>query len=121
MEILIGNSFSMTLIRNHQVTIKEIKIGKLKALASSDGVVSYWGHENTRKAAEEVVGCSLMPTSERPAITLDENFYPQLDGKTFRQGYVLSPEYRPGFRPAIGTEVSASDIVGWHALKLSWK
>ena len=120
MKILIGNAFSMTLIRNHQVTIGEIEISELKSLALSNGVVSYWGHENSRKAAEGVLGVSLATKVMRPAIELSPEGYPMLYGEEYSECYVLSPEYKSNFRPAIGVEVPADAIAAWHALHVRW-
>ena len=120
MEILIGNAFPMTLIRRHSIHVEEIDLEELRGLAASRGVKSFWGHENTRRAAEAELGVSLKPPVERPVITLDVDSLPALDGVSFRECYVLSPEYRQSFRPAIGAEVALADIVRWHALRLQW-
>jgi hypothetical protein len=34
--------------------------------------------------------------------------------------WVLSPDYPPGFRPAIGEEVTDDKIIGWQVLKIKW-
>ena len=119
-KILIGNSFPMTLIRDNAVRIEEIDLETLKALAESRGVESFWGHANTRAVAEGVLGVSLEAGTGRPVVTLDENNLPRLNGVTYRVCYILSPEYRRSFRPAIGMEVAAEDIAGWHALRIEW-
>lgn len=119
-KMLLGNAFPMTLIRRHVVRIEECAIDDLSKEARRRGVVSYWGHENTRAAAECRLGVDLRPKSNRPAIVLDRDGYPMLDGASYRTCYVLSPNYRDGFRPAIGAEVGGEDIVDWNALKLTW-
>lgn len=119
-KLLIGNTFSMTLIRHHTVTVTDCAVADLARDARRCGVASFWGHANTRAAAEALLGVDLRPKTERPAIVLDAEDYPTLDGARFTECYVLSPDYRPGFRPAIGVEVAATDIMGWHALRLSW-
>ena len=119
-KILLGNTFPMTLIRHHTVTVEECSVVDLAREAQRRGVVSYWGHENTRAVAEAQLGVDLRPQSVRPAITLDAKGYPSLDGNSFTCCYVLSPDYCTGYRPAIGEEVCAENIQGWHALKLAW-
>ena len=119
-KVLLGNAFSMTLIRGRAVLVQEIPVEALAAVVAEAEVCSFWGHANTCAAAERVLGVDLKPASERPAIVLDAQGLPSLGGESFRVCYVLSPEYRPGFRPAIGTEVGAGEIKGWHALKLRW-
>lgn len=119
-KMLLGNTFPMTLIRHHAVTVADCAIGAIAREVRRRGVVSFWGHENTRAVAEAQLGVDLRPKAERPAISLDAKGYPSLDGNSFRCCYVLSPDYRAGFRPAIGEEVRAEDILGWHALKLTW-
>lgn len=121
MDMLVGNSFPVSLIRGCGVVIHEITTEELIARGRSSHVYSYWGHENTRMAAEKVLGVSLKPESERPAVVLDEENRPSLGGRSFSECYVLSPDYRRGFRPAIGSEVAPADITGWHALKIEWK
>ena len=91
-----------------------------EALADAE-VASFWGHENTRAAAEGVLGISLAPRTERPAVTLSPEERPMLDGEEFDTCWLLSPDYPEGFRPPIGVEVSPDQIVGWHVLKLTWQ
>jgi len=119
-KILVGNAFPMTLIRRHAVSVSELPVDELVAKASHARTVSFWGHENTRGVAESLLGTSIRPASPRPAIMLDGEDYPTLDGVRFTECYVLSPDYRSGFRPAIGEEVDADDIDGWHVLRLVW-
>lgn len=90
------------------------------ALAGAE-VSSFWGHENTRAAAESVLGVSLLPRAPRPAMTLSPDMRPMLYGEVFDTCWLLSPDYREGFRPAIGQEVGLDQIEGWHVLKLTWK
>jgi len=119
--ILIGNSFPMTLIRHHEVKVVEVPVAELVDALPAKRVVSFWGHENTRTAAESLLRVDLRPETPRPAITLDPVGYPSLQGGSFASCYVLSPDYRQGYRPAIGEEVGPEDIRGWHALKLEWR
>lgn len=120
-KVLIGNSFSLSLIRKGQVTIVESAIAELKALVNAGAeVYSFWGHENTRNSAEKITGFSLLPSVSRPAVSLAPDGRPVLDGKVFDECWVLSPDYVQGYRPPIGTEVDESKIVGWKLLKLTW-
>jgi hypothetical protein len=72
-------------------------------------------------AAESVLGVSLQPKTERPAIMLSAEGLPMLEGEVFDVCWLLSPDYEQGFRPAIGTEVRLEQITGWHILKLTWR
>ena len=56
----------------------------------------------------------------RPAVRLSAEGLPELHGRAYSECWILSPDYRPGFRPAIGAEVQAEDITGWQVLKITW-
>lgn len=118
--VLIGNSFPMSLIRR-DVNIRVVEPDALRKIAGGAKVVSYWGHENSRAVAEAFLGVSLAPSSPRPAIMLTEDNLPSLDGIVFRSCYVCSPQYVPGFRPAIGEEVAPASIRGWQILRIDWR
>ena len=120
-KVLVGNSFPLSLVRNHHVEIEEIGVEALRRILAESDAVSYWGHENSRSAAEQVVAVSLKPSVERPAMTLDGEGFPMLDGERYTECHVLSPDYAVGFRPAIGAEVPPEAIRSWHALRLTWK
>ncbi|NCD33288.1 MAG: hypothetical protein EOL87_07700 [Spartobacteria bacterium] len=117
--ILIGSTFPLTLIRRH-TEIDPMPIDELKRLLRTHPVFSFWGHKNTLTAAHSLLGIDVAPTIERPALQLSAEGYPAFDQHVFTTCYVLSPEYRPGFRPAIGSEVALADILDWRALKLTW-
>lgn len=118
--ILLGNTFPFALLRR-DANVRTLTIDELRAVLDGSDVVSFWGHENTRAAAEAVLGgVSLTPATERPALTLSPDGLPSLDGRVFRTCYVLAPDYRPGYRPAISEEPQPSDILGWHALRIDW-
>ncbi|MBP5509340.1 MAG: hypothetical protein J6Z49_00305 [Kiritimatiellae bacterium] len=120
--VLIGNVFPFSLVRCKRLIVESEAISTLRAvLAGGAGVASFWGHENTRAAAEAVLGVSLAPRTERPALTLSPGKCPMLDGEVFDVCWLLSPDYPEGFRPAIGEEVSPDQIAGWHVLKLTWQ
>ncbi len=118
--ILLGNTFPFALLRR-DANVRTMTIDELRAALADAEVVSFWGHENTRAAAETALGgISLRPATERPALTLSPDGLPSLDGRVFRTCYVLAPDYRPGYRPAICEEPQPSDILGWHALRIDW-
>ena len=83
-------------------------------------VCSFWGHTNTIATAENAFGVNLDPIKNRPAIILDNNNLPTLGNNTFIECWILSPSYCQGFRPAIGEEVNATDIIDWTVLKIEW-
>ncbi len=116
---LVGNSFPLSLIRR-KVVIEEATMEEFKEVCHEGKLHSFWGHENTRAAAEEVLGVSVKPKEERPAVTLTAEGFPTLDGEVFEVCYVLSPNYRGAFRPKIGEEVSSEQIASWHLLKMIW-
>ena len=117
--ILIGNSFPLSLIRRN-VRIEPVGRDELLATIKGRQIASFWGHSNTLAAANDWLGVDLTPKTERPALHLSDNKLPQLDGMEYQACFILSPNYRPGFRPAIGAEVDAADILGWQVLKIIW-
>lgn len=118
--VLIGNTFPFALMRR-DANVRMLSINDLRAALADAEVVSFWGHENSRAAAEALLGgVSLRPATERPALTLSPGGHPSLDGRAFSTCFVLAPDYRPGYRPAIGEEPAPSDILGWHALRIDW-
>lgn len=119
--ILIGNAFPLTLIRNHQVKISEVSLDFFRDELRGGRIFSFWGHENSRLDAETYLGIKLKTMVERPVLELSDEEYPMLDNHVFKHCYVLSPDYSRSHRPAIGAEVSAALIKGWHLLRLSWQ
>ncbi len=117
---LTGNSFPLGLVRR-RVVIEPVSLEEYRARLSAGGWESYWGHENTLAAARAVCGVDLRPREARPAVTLDADGYPSLYGETYRECWVLSPEYEPGFRPALGEEVPAERILRWQVLVIRWE
>ena len=118
---LIGNSFPFSLVRCERLIVEQKPISELKDALDGVEVVSFWGHENSRAAAEAVLGVSLATRGARPAVTLSPDGLPMLDGDVYSSCGLLSPDYPEGFRPAIGSEVTPEQIKGWHVLKLTWK
>ncbi len=119
MDVLIGSTFPLSLIRR-KVQIEPSSLSELSALAARAVVHSFWGHSNTYAAASAMLGFNVAPRKERPAISLDEDKLPALDGISFRDCWILSPDYVSGFRPEIGAEVSPGKIANWQVLRIRW-
>ncbi len=119
-DILIGNSFPLPLI-NRTVEITVLDLERFKDEIVDSCIHSYWGHQNTISVAEKILGVSLKSDEFRKAIELSENDLPLFNNIEFTTCYVLSPNYNEGFRPAIGVEVEAENILSWKLLKLKWK
>lgn len=119
MHLLIGSTFPLSLIRS-PVRIEPRSLEDLHAAVTACEVHSFWGHANTAAVAESMLGIDLFRESERPALTLSESRKPMLDGIEFDACWVLSPDYAPGFRPAIGVEVDSNRIQGWQVLRMNW-
>lgn len=119
MKRLLGNTFPLTLVRR-RCQMLPIPMEMATQLLALDGFESFWGHSNTTAAAKAQLGLDVTPTTDRPAITLDEQLLPVLNGTTATEVLVVSPEYRPGFRPAMGVEVGPEDILGWQAILVTF-
>lgn len=117
--VLIGNSFPLSLIRR-AVKIETADLEAFKEMCHSTKIYSFWGHENTRAAAEVVLGVSVQPRVERPVVSLSKEGLPTLEGEIFTECYILSPDYKADFRPKIGEEVALEQIASWHLLRISW-
>lgn len=118
MKVLLGNTFPLALVRR-RVLIEPISIEDAKARLEA-GFVSFWGHANTAAVAQAQLGFDVRPKTGRPALKLNEEQLPTLDGETFTHVVILSPNYRPGFRPAPTVEPTNDDIVGWEPLLLTF-
>jgi len=116
---LIGSTFPLTLIRR-QITISPESLQELKSQLQYRPFSSFWGHQNTIRAAGALLGVDITPLTIRPVIQLDDDNFPTLHGEKFNECWVLSPDYPPGFRPAIGEEVTDDKIIGWQVLKIKW-
>ena len=119
-DILIGNSFPLSLIRR-SVSIDPFPTDELRLHLENARLHSFWGHENTLHAASQWLGVDLAPKTERPVVVLSDDGLPQLDSLIFNECFILSPDYRLGFRPVIGAEVASEDIISWTVLKITWK
>lgn len=120
MKSLIGNTFPMSLVRR-QVRITPCELDFFKEFVGNGPVCSFWGHRNTLRAANAFTGLDLTPKTERPAVVLDRDGFPTLDGEWFGQAFIISPDYKPGFRPRIGEEVKPEEITGWQILHVQWE
>jgi hypothetical protein len=116
--ILLSNSFPFGLVRRPlRVTPRSIE--NLREVLRSRRWFSAWGHDNTLQAASEYVGVDLRPALARPSLTLDAANRPKLGSFGFEEIWLLTPEYAPGFRPPVGSEVSPEQIFAWRVLQLS--
>lgn len=116
--ILLGNTYPPALVRR-QVLVTPISIEEARALVYGEffqQFISYWGHANTIVAANALLGVDVTPETDRPAITLNEEGFPTLNGKVADKVVVLSPNYAPGYRPQEGEITPPEKIIGWQAL-----
>lgn len=117
--LLVSNSFPFSLVRR-RLTVEPRCVGDLLTAMQERPWVSAWGHENTVAAASTIVCADLRPDVARPALTLDQDLLPSLDGRSFGEIWLLSPDYEPGFRPQVGQEVPEAAIKGWQVLSLTF-
>lgn len=82
--------------------------------------MSFWGHNNTLAAAEALTGYSLKPKTERPTLDLSPDNLPVFQGRTFKECWILSPQYINNFRPKVGEEVPFEKIEAWQVLRIRW-
>lgn len=118
--ILLGNTYPPSLIRR-PARIDPASLDELRQRAQTEGFLSFWGHNNTRAAVSAILGFDPAPLQHRPALMLSAENLPTLDGHTFQEVWILSPDYRPGFRPQIGKEVAAESIGGWQVLRIRFQ
>ncbi len=117
--VLIGSTFPLSLIRR-RVLVEPASLGALRSKLVGRPVASFWGHANTTAAATALVGVDLTPREARPALGLSVEGLPMLGGVVFDECWVVSPDYVPGYRPAIGEEVPPGKITGWQVLRIRW-
>lgn len=118
--ILLGNTYPLNLVRR-PVRIEPASLDELRQLAKDQGFLSFWGHDNTRAAVTQVLGFDPAPKAHRPSLTLSAENLPTLDDTTFDQVWILSPDYVPGFRPPLGSEVHPDKIISWQVLHLTFE
>lgn len=119
LSVLIGNSFPLSLIRRRAM-IEPKALAELQQRLRAAIAMSFWGHRNTLKPASALLGVDLTPVGERPVLTLDKAGLPVFEGKAFPECWVLSPDYTPGYRPAVGEEVAMDKIIGWQVLLITF-
>lgn len=117
--ILIGNAFPLALVRR-KISVEPAPRETLLSAAQGKRVVSFWGHANTLKIASEMAGVDLTPSSRRPVLTLSSDGLPVLEGTAFSECWLVSPDYKDNFRPAVGQEVDSSMIASWQILRITW-
>lgn len=117
--ILFANSFPFSLIRR-PLHVEPRSLDELRNVLATRPFISCWGHADTVHQASEILRRDIRPKEERPAIHLDDDNYPLANGRQCRECWLLSPCYRPGFRPAPNNPVKARDITGWQVLQLQW-
>ena len=118
--VLLGNTFPLSLIRR-PVRIAPATLESLRRAIIERSVCSFWGHANTLAVATRLLGVDISPEQDRPAITLTNTNLPKLNGMTFEDCWILSPDYESGFRPTIGQEVPEAAIQGWQVLHIRWE
>jgi len=111
---LLGNTYPPAMVRR-QVLVTPISVEEAREFLA-DGFMSYWGHVNTVNVANNLLGVDVTPETERPAISLNEEGFPTLNGKVADKVVVLSPNYAPGYRPQEGEITPPEKIIGWQAL-----
>jgi hypothetical protein len=116
---LLTNVYPFSLVRR-RMTVVPISMEEVKETIAG-GFASAWGHENTVTLVSGVLGVNIAPKEPRPAVILDEEKFPTLYGVKYTRIILVSPDFKPGFRPAIGEEVSADVILGWSALLLNFE
>jgi len=122
MNILVGNTFPLTLIRRKtSIVPKSVEILKVHINDKNNIVYSFWGHNNTLATANKILEIDLTPTTKRPSLLLSNEGYIEFNDNIFKQCWVLSPDYIPGFRPIIGEEVGEDEITGWQVLQMIWE
>jgi hypothetical protein len=121
-QLLIGNTFPLTLIRR-PVQITPVALSSLLTASRNKELFSFWGHMETLAAANAITGLNLTPRGGedcRPAITLSDRLFPVLNEIEFSDCWVLSPDYTKNIRPAVGKAVAIENISGWNVLHLTW-
>ncbi|NMA44958.1 MAG: hypothetical protein GX945_00195 [Lentisphaerae bacterium] len=118
--ILLGNSFPLSLVRR-PVHIEPRRLADLHAALTGRTIYSFWGHENTLAAVTRILARDVSPKTARPVLSLDKNKLPCLDGRSFNECWVLSPDYVENFRPALGQEVPEAAIAAWRVLQICWQ
>lgn len=118
MKILVGNSFPYGLIA-HPVRVEPRTLNALRRAASKAEIVSFWGHADSLDALRDETGLDLSPGAHRPAVSLDADGYPSLNGESFTEVWIVAPRYPRGVRPRTADSAPV-DIESWRVLRMSW-
>jgi hypothetical protein len=116
---LITNVFPFSLVRRKMLA-EPMQMDDVITIARTGQFESAWGHANTIKAVNDVLGADITPREARPAVILDGDNFPTLYGQKFTTVFLISPNFVSGFRPAIGEEVGEEKIKSWSALRLNF-
>ncbi|MBN2451740.1 MAG: hypothetical protein JXR77_15225, partial [Lentisphaeria bacterium] len=100
--------------------VAPIPAADFRTLLKGKRVFSFWGHRDTLDSAAHFAGLYLTPRRDRPALELSPDGYPMLDGRVFRDCWVLTPDYPAGFRPAIGHSEPIPAADAWRVLHITW-
>lgn len=117
--ILITNSFPFSLVRR-RVDIELVDMADMIELCHNSRIVSAWGHKNTLNAVSKILQVDVTPPTERPVIILDKDNLPVLENIVFDCVYIISPDYKPGFRLEAGGQLNEEEISGWIVLKMNF-
>ena len=99
-------------------TIRPISLAEFKKFKGR--LISCWGHSNTLPSVESFTGLNLKPDTERPSIELGPHHWPSYHGVEVQICFVFSAQRDNNLRPAIGTEFSSAEIIGWDILQVSY-
>jgi hypothetical protein len=119
MNFLLGNTFPISLIRR-EVKIKPVDLDSLRKLGQQGNCYSFWGHQNSIDYANEILGFDVTPKEQRVPLKLNSDKLPTLYGESFTECWILSPNLETGLRPAIGREITPTEIKKWCVLKVTW-
>lgn len=117
--LLLGNSFPLSLI-SRTVVVHPMSMACLKRELVGRPVLSFWGHDNTAPLVSARLGVTIRPGTPRPTLSLGKNGYPEMNGQSFQECWIVSPVRHDKSRLRIGEEVQASSIIGWQILRLYW-
>ncbi|NIA31575.1 MAG: hypothetical protein GWP06_16915 [Actinobacteria bacterium] len=119
-KFIITNVYPFSLVRRKMIAVP-VELKDVIVSLKSGTFASAWGHRNTLEVVNKMLGVDITPASERPAIVLDAQYFPTLNGDQFTKVVLVSPNFKKGFRPKIGEEVPEKAILGWQALLLDFE
>ena len=95
-------------------------LNSLRSLGQYNNCYSFWGHQNSIKNANEILGFDVTPKEQRVPLKLNSEKLPTLYNVSFTECWILSPDLEIGFRPVIGKEITPAEVKNWQVLKVSW-